>query len=89
MTSTDPEHPPPPPPWPGREDPLRLLTVAQVAQVAYVSEYTVWRWIRSEELGHLRLGRNMVRIPEDKLQAFLAERTRNPPKPGRRPKGVA
>lgn len=54
---------------PGRDDPL--LTVAEVAGTLRVSNMTVYRLIKSGELGALRVGKN-YRIRASDLDAYLA-----------------
>lgn len=69
---------------------VQLLTVSDVAKMAQVSEASAWRWVRSGELTHVKLGRN-VRVRESDLQVFLALKTQPstkvPRQPGRPRKG--
>jgi excisionase family DNA binding protein len=51
-----------------------LLTVAEVASVMRVSNMTVYRLIKSGQLGAVRVGRN-YRIRETDLERFLRERS--------------
>lgn len=48
----------------------RLLTVREVAEVMRVSNMTVYRLIRSGELGATRVGRS-YRIWEDDVRSYL------------------
>lgn len=64
----------------------RLLTISEVAVRGLVSEYTVQRWIRDRDLAHVRLSRNMIRVREEDLDAFLEARFQGAdPKPRRKP----
>jgi excisionase family DNA binding protein len=51
-----------------------LLTVAEVASTMRVSNMTVYRLIKSGELGAVRVGKN-YRIREVDLERFLADRS--------------
>jgi excisionase family DNA binding protein len=53
-----------------RNDPISLLTVAEVATVIRVSRMTVYRLIRRGQLKAIRVGRN-YRVREDDLQRYL------------------
>lgn len=54
-----------------REDQgIRLLTVAEVANVMRVSRMTVYRLIRRGQLKAIRVGRN-YRVREEDLKAYL------------------
>ena len=53
---------------------LRYLTVAEVAETMRVSRMTVYRLVHSGELPALRVGRSF-RVPEDALEAYLAQAT--------------
>jgi excisionase family DNA binding protein len=46
-------------------DPLRLLTVEQVAERLQISERSVWRWITEDVLPVVRLGRAVRVRPAD------------------------
>jgi excisionase family DNA binding protein len=48
-----------------------LLTVRQVAQRLQVSSRTVWRLIRDERLGAVRIGRS-VRVHPDAVTALIS-----------------
>ncbi len=50
--------------------PPRMLVVKEVAEHCQVSERTVWRWIRDNELKAHRLGR-LTRISEKDFAEFL------------------
>lgn len=56
---------------------MKLLTVKQTAAQLEVSVRTIQRKIDSGDLGCIRDGR-LVRISEDQIATFLAERTFNP-----------
>ncbi len=56
----------------------QLLTVADAAAYLSVSVSTVRRWVRRDEIEHVRLGR-AVRIRRSVLERFVRERTRLPP----------
>lgn len=49
---------------------LKLLTIAEVAEMLRVSRMTVWRWIRSGRLQAYRVGKQ-YRIPEEAVLAIL------------------
>ena len=51
----------------------RLLTVAEVASVMRVSNMTVYRLIKSGELGALRVGKN-YRIRSSDVDRYLSDR---------------
>jgi excisionase family DNA binding protein len=51
----------------------RLLTVAEVASVMRVSNMTVYRLIKSGELGALRVGKN-YRIRSSDVDRYLTDR---------------
>jgi excisionase family DNA binding protein len=51
-----------------------LLTVKQVAGILQVHEQTVWRYLREGTLPSVRLGRRVVRIARNDLDAFIASR---------------
>jgi excisionase family DNA binding protein len=53
--------------------PSRFLSVEAVALLLGISQKTVRRWIKKEQLPHHRLG-GLIRIAEDDLRAFLAMR---------------
>ena len=55
----------------------QLLTVADAAAYLSVSVSTVRRWVRRDEIEHVRLGR-AVRIRRTVLERFVRERTRLP-----------
>jgi len=55
----------------------RLLTVADAADFLSVSVSTLRRWLRRNEIEHVRLGR-AVRIRRSVLERFVHERTRLP-----------
>jgi excisionase family DNA binding protein len=60
---------------PGEEAVVSLLTVAQAAERASVSESLVYEWIAAGVLPHLRLGkpgkRGVIRIEPIDLDGFL------------------
>lgn len=49
---------------------LKLLTIAEVAEMLKVSRLTVWHWVRTGRLQAYRLGRQ-YRIPEKAVLALL------------------
>jgi excisionase family DNA binding protein len=51
----------------------RLLTVPEAAEALSLSERTVWRRIKAQEIECYRLG-GVVRIAEDELIRFLENR---------------
>jgi excisionase family DNA binding protein len=51
----------------------RLLTVAEVATMMRVSNMTVYRLIKSGQLGAIRVGKN-YRIRETDVDRYLTER---------------
>ena len=52
---------------------LRLLTVAEVADMMRVSTMTVYRFIKAGELPAIRVGKS-YRLKQDDIDAFLAAR---------------
>jgi excisionase family DNA binding protein len=52
----------------------RLLTVGEVADVMRVSNMTVYRLIKSGQLGAIRVGKN-YRIRESEVDRYLQERS--------------
>ena len=52
---------------------LRLLTVAEVADMMRVSTMTVYRFIKAGELPAIRVGKS-YRLKQDDVDAFLAAR---------------
>lgn len=52
----------------------RLLTVGEVAETMRVSNMTVYRLIKSGQLGAVRVGKN-YRIRESDVTRYLAERS--------------
>jgi excisionase family DNA binding protein len=52
----------------------RLLTVGEVAEAMRVSNMTVYRLIKSGQLGAVRVGKN-YRIRESDLNRYLSERS--------------
>ena len=48
----------------------RMLVVQEVAELCQVSERTVWRWIRNNNLNAHRFGR-LTRISEKDFENFL------------------
>ena len=61
----------------GRRRPFvgdRLLTVGEVAGTMRVSNMTVYRLIKSGQLGAVRVGKN-YRIRESDVDRYLADRT--------------
>jgi excisionase family DNA binding protein len=64
----------------GRRRPFlgeRLLTVAEVADTMRVSNMTVYRLIKSGQLGAVRVGKNF-RIRESDVDRYLRERIVRP-----------
>jgi len=57
----------------GRLSGDRLLTVGEVAETMRVSNMTVYRLIRSGQLGAIRVGKN-YRIRESDVSRYLSER---------------
>lgn len=55
--------------------PSRMLTVKDIAEHCQVSERSVWRWIRDNELKVHRLGRR-TRIGEKDFAKFLRRNRR-------------
>lgn len=52
---------------------MTMLTVKEVARRTGINIYTVYRWIKAEELKSFRLGRKgQLRITEEDLQEFLS-----------------
>ena len=61
----------------GRRRPLvgdRLLTVGEVADAMRVSNMTIYRLIKSGQLGAVRVGKN-YRIRESDVNRYLSERS--------------
>lgn len=57
----------------------RLMTVKEAAELLGVHLNTVYRWIASDEIGYVRLGsRSGIRISQEHVDRFLAERERKP-----------
>lgn len=52
----------------------RLLTVGEVADVMRVSNMTVYRLIKSGQIGAIRVGKN-YRIRESEVDRYLQERS--------------
>jgi len=52
----------------------RLLTVGEVADIMRVSNMTVYRLIKSGQLGAIRVGKN-YRIRESEVDRYLSERS--------------
>ncbi|MDG4784375.1 helix-turn-helix domain-containing protein [Micromonospora sp. WMMD1102] len=48
-----------------------LLTVAEVAEAARVSDETVHRWAREGKLPHIKLPSGLKRFPRDGVEAML------------------
>jgi excisionase family DNA binding protein len=66
----------------GRRRPIvgdRLLTVGEVAGTMRVSNMTVYRLIKSGQLGAIRVGKN-YRIRESDVDRYLSERMVRTPK---------
>jgi excisionase family DNA binding protein len=64
----------------GRRRPFlgeRLLTVAEVADTMRISNMTVYRLIKSGQLGAVRVGKNF-RIRESDVDRYLRERVVRP-----------
>ena len=57
-----------PPPLPAE----RLLTIAEIADYARVSQHTMRRWIDKGQLNALRLG-SRIRIRPEDFEAFLRQ----------------
>lgn len=55
----------------------RLLTADEAAAILGVSPSLVLALARSDDLPHVRIGR-LVRIPDEALERWIAERTRYP-----------
>lgn len=54
---------------PGNADPL--LSVGEVARRLNVSTATVHRLIDERDIGHVRIGKRTIRIPESHLQGYV------------------
>lgn len=52
-------------------EPLKLLTVDEVAVELRVSNMTVYRLCSAGELPHFIIGKNIVRIPAKSLRDYL------------------
>jgi len=52
----------------------RLLTVGEVADIMRVSNMTVYRLIKSGQIGAIRVGKN-YRIRESEVDRYLSERS--------------
>lgn len=59
---------------PGRDFGEPLLTVGEVAQVMRVSNMTVYRLIKSGQLGAIRVGKN-YRIRSSDVDRYLTDRS--------------
>jgi excisionase family DNA binding protein len=55
-----------------------LLTPLEVAEILRISRSTIYRWIRAGTIPLIRLPSGDVRIDEDELDAWLADRSRRP-----------
>jgi excisionase family DNA binding protein len=53
----------------------RLLTIADISEMLQVDRRSIYRWIRSGELGVYDVGRE-YRVSESQLQEFLEDRRR-------------
>jgi len=52
--------------------PQEFLTVPQTAEILQVNPHTVYNWLYTKGLPHVKLGK-IVRIPRDKLDKWLEE----------------
>lgn len=50
-----------------------LLTIPQVAERLQVSPWTIRAWIRDRELPHIRMGRRVIRVKREALDAFVGK----------------
>lgn len=65
------------PPAPGQP-----RTVAQAATELNVAKSTIRAWLAQRRLGHIRLGRRSIRVPEAEITRFIEEGS-TPPAPRR------
>ena len=49
----------------------KILTVDQTAQRLWVKVVTIRSWIASRTLGHVKLGKRAIRVPETEIQRLL------------------
>jgi len=52
------------------------FTVRELAEQLHVSTATVYGWMKTGKLSHLRLGGNIIRIPVPTVADFLASSKR-------------
>ena len=57
-----------------RTEPVRLLTVAETAQILQLSTKQIYRLIRQDALPAVRLGPGSLRVDPSDLEEFLAAR---------------
>jgi excisionase family DNA binding protein len=49
----------------------KFLTVDQTAQLLGLKVVTIRSWIASRMMGHVKLGKRAVRVPESEIQRLL------------------
>jgi len=53
----------------------KLLTVGEVAEKLRMAKGSIYRWISTGKLKHVKLGHRAVRVRPSDLEAFIEERT--------------
>jgi excisionase family DNA binding protein len=59
---------------------MTLLTITEVADRLNVKPSTLYAWVGTGQIPHLKLGR-LLRFDRDEINAWLQERRRNAPLP--------
>jgi excisionase family DNA binding protein len=54
----------------------KLLSAREVALKCNIPEVTIYYWARTGEIPHIRLGKRLVRFPEEEINRWLADRAR-------------
>jgi excisionase family DNA binding protein len=57
----------------GADQPGRLLTPQEVAEILGLKASTVYELCRTRRLGHVRLGRRALRITQEQLDRFVSD----------------
>ena len=57
-------------------EPMKLMTITEIAQVLSVSPKTIYYWVSRLEIPFIKVGRHL-RFNMEKTLAFFAERTRD------------
>lgn len=53
----------------------KLMNVRDAAKALSIRESTVRAWLLARRIGHVRVGRRAIRIPESEIQRLIAEGT--------------